>query len=287
MELTARAVAAATAVAAEHGVRCDDPVVLADGYSAVVHLRPSPVVARVPTLYRVLRPGTAWRGREVEVVRHLQSVGAAVVPLSDELPPGPHVRDLLTVTFWRHVTAQPDVTVTERDLAPALAELHAALATFPGELPVLAGPTHDIPRCLDVLARDPGPLDAAQLGTLHATHDRLRPLLEHPPGPWQPLHGDVFPGNVIATADGLLWADLEDACLGPRAWDVANLRRDPADRSAVDRYPDPPADDELDAVAELRTLQVAVWVAAAPRPRDVSPADQAAFLAMLMTRWDG
>ena len=73
-------------------------------------------------------------------MRHLQSVGAAVVPLSDELPPDTHVRDGLTITFWRHVPALPDVAVTERDLAPALAELHAALATFPGDLPVLAGP---------------------------------------------------------------------------------------------------------------------------------------------------
>ncbi|WP_133824225.1 phosphotransferase family protein [Actinomycetospora succinea] len=282
MDLTARAIAAATAVAAEHGVRCDDPVVLADGYSTVVHLRPSPVVARVPTLYAVLRPGTAWRAREVEVVRHLQSVGAAVVPLSGDLPPGPHVRDGLTVTFWEYVAARPDAEVTERDLAPALAELHAALATFPGELPVLAGPTHDIPLCLDVLARDPGPLDAVQVRTLHDAHERLRPLIAHPPEPWQPLHGDVFAGNVIPTRDGLLWADLEDTCRGPRAWDVANLRPDPADRRALDLYPDAPSDEELDAMAELRTLQVATWVAAAPRPPDVSPADQASFLAMLL-----
>ncbi|MEJ2885149.1 phosphotransferase family protein [Actinomycetospora aeridis] len=286
MDLTARAVAAATAVAGEHGVRCDDPVVLADGYSTVVHLRPSPVVARVPTLYAVLRPGTAWRAREVEVVRHLQSVGAAVVPLSGELPPGPHVQDGLTVTFWAYVPPQPDVTVTERDLAPALVELHAALATFPGELPVLAGPAHDIPLCLDVLARDPGPLAAAQVWALHDVHERLRPLIADPPRPWQPLHGDVFPGNVIPTGDGLLWADLEDTTLGPPAWDVANLRPDPADRRAVDLYPDAPADEEIDAMAELRTLQVATWVAAAPRPPDITPTDQASFLAMLLARWD-
>ena len=38
-------------------------------------------------------------------------------------------------------------------------------------------------------------------------------------------------------------------------------------------------------MAELRTLQVAAWVAAAPRSPDVSPTDRAAFLAMLVQRW--
>src|SRR5204862_54779 len=41
------AVAAAMAVAREQGVRCDDPVVLRDAWHVLVHLRPSPVVARV------------------------------------------------------------------------------------------------------------------------------------------------------------------------------------------------------------------------------------------------
>ena len=41
------AVAAAVAVAAAHGVRCDEPVVLRQAWHVLVHLSPSPVVARV------------------------------------------------------------------------------------------------------------------------------------------------------------------------------------------------------------------------------------------------
>ena len=41
------AVAAAVAVAAEHGLRSDEPVVLRDNWHVLVHLRPLPLVARV------------------------------------------------------------------------------------------------------------------------------------------------------------------------------------------------------------------------------------------------
>ena len=41
-----RAVAAARAVAAEHGVVSEEPRLLHDGVNVVVHLRPAPLVAR-------------------------------------------------------------------------------------------------------------------------------------------------------------------------------------------------------------------------------------------------
>ena len=41
------AVEAAVAVAADHGLRSDQPVVLSESWHVLVHLRPYPVVARV------------------------------------------------------------------------------------------------------------------------------------------------------------------------------------------------------------------------------------------------
>ena len=46
---TRRAVAAAAAVAREHRLQVEDPVVLHDLFSVRVHLQLAPVVARVPT----------------------------------------------------------------------------------------------------------------------------------------------------------------------------------------------------------------------------------------------
>jgi hypothetical protein len=47
---TARAVAAATAAGHELGLEVDDPRVLHDVFSVIVHLAPAPVVVRVPTV---------------------------------------------------------------------------------------------------------------------------------------------------------------------------------------------------------------------------------------------
>ncbi|MER6944638.1 phosphotransferase [Nonomuraea sp. NPDC000554] len=44
------AVAVAVLVAEEHGIRVREPVILKDSYNLRVHLRPAPVVARVPTV---------------------------------------------------------------------------------------------------------------------------------------------------------------------------------------------------------------------------------------------
>ena len=47
LRMSESAVRAAVEVAAEHGLRSDDPVVLRDDWHVLVHLRPLPLVARV------------------------------------------------------------------------------------------------------------------------------------------------------------------------------------------------------------------------------------------------
>ena len=54
-ERSRRAVAAAVGLAHEKGIRVDEPFVLADLFSLMVHLRPAPVVARVATCMPRLR----------------------------------------------------------------------------------------------------------------------------------------------------------------------------------------------------------------------------------------
>ena len=89
----ARAVAAAGSVAAAHGVRTE-PLVLRNGVNVVLHLRPAPVVARLAALTAELRPQVAQQvTREVELAEALSGAGAAVMPPSDVLPPGPHRHD--------------------------------------------------------------------------------------------------------------------------------------------------------------------------------------------------
>jgi hypothetical protein len=276
-----RAVEAAVALARAHGLRVDEPAILADAYSVRVHLRPAPVVARIPTLTARLRtPGEVWLGRELSVVEFLVGRGAPVVSPSAELPPGPHNHDGFSLSFWQYVEVDAERTATPAETGQMLVELHAVLRDYPGELPLLCPPRNDIARALEILDSETT-LDPGDLAMLHAAHDRLGPLLREPAGPVQPLHGDVHPGNLLVTAEGLLWNDFEDTCLGPIAWDLASLALAPED--TMPAYPDAPDPAVLGAYRDARMLQVTTWMAALPF---VFPG-QAEILKSLLEHWRG
>jgi phosphotransferase family enzyme len=196
------AVAAAVAVAAEHGLRADDPVVLSDAWHVLVHLRPLPVVARVSS-GRPLQPPERV-AVELDVAAHAARAGAPVVPPSDLLDPGPHEHGGHVVCFWQYV--EPDGELDPRAAGRALREIHDALADYPGELPGLhTADTNDLLDSLEPSA------DVEFLRTLASR--RI-------PGPVQALHGDSHLGNCLP---GPLWHDFETACVGPREFDLAAL----------------------------------------------------------------
>lgn len=247
-----RAVSAAVAVARDHGLRVEEPVVLADLFSLMVHLRPAPVVARVATCMPRLRsPVEDWLGLEIDVTAFLVAQGAPVVRPSPELPPGPHSSDGFAITFWTYLQPDPDRTATAADCAAMLVDLHTVLRSYPGELPLVCAT--DIPRGMQLLDQAGDVLSTAEVDLLRASAERLAPFLAESGGHWQPLHGDAHPGNLIATRNGLVWIDFEDVCRGPVEWDLASLM----DAGAAMTYhqPDP---DILARCAQLRALQVAL-----------------------------
>lgn len=219
-----RAVAAAVAVARDNGLQVEEPIVLADLFSVMVHLHPAPVVARVSTWTPTLRtPITDWLTRELAVTTYLSQQGAPVVGPSRELPPGPHSRDGFAISFWTYVQPDPDRIATMADCSAMLVDLHAALRSYPGELPVLAPAVNDIPYGLAGLDQAGDLLKPADADLLRTAAEQLGPFMAAPGDDLQPLHGDVHPGNVIATRDGLLWIDFEEVCRGPVEWDLALL----------------------------------------------------------------
>ncbi|MGY1779118.1 phosphotransferase family protein [Geodermatophilus sp. SYSU D01036] len=250
-----RAAAAATAVAAAHGLRSTGARVLHDGVNVVVHLAPAPVVARVATLTPLLRPDPGRPfGREVALAGALAAAGAPVVPPSDLLLPGPHVQDGLTLTFWTRVEVLPR-TPTPAEVATALAGLHAVLAG----LPVTGGPLDTPLDDLAVFSERAGAwgVDPAVRARTAERVEALRPRLG---GRVQALHGDAHPGNLLATPDGWRWADLEDTCAGPPEWDLACLRLTSRldGRAALDAAGGP-SDAELAPWLELRRLHAQAW----------------------------
>jgi phosphotransferase family enzyme len=248
-ELSRRAVDAAVAVARDHGLRVDEPVVLADLFSVQVHLAPAPVVAGVSTWAASIRPDiTPWLERKVAVTEHLEAVGAPVVGNARELPPGPHERDGLAMTFTRWAPPDPDRAPDVAECVAMLPDLHAALASYPGELPLLPAVHNDIPHGLAALERHPDALTGEERDRLLGAHERLAPFAADP-GDTTVLHGDVHPGNLHATGGELRWIDFEDVCRGPIGYDLALMRwMDPA---AGDGWVDP---EQLALCAELRAF---------------------------------
>ncbi|HAZ43487.1 MAG TPA: antibiotic transporter [Cyanobacteria bacterium UBA11369] len=254
--LTARAVAAAVSVATAHGVSIDDPQVIADAYSVRIHLKPAPIVARVSTITAILRSGIeSWLLRELSVAEFLASKGAPVIPPSDILPPGAHYYDGLFMTFWRYFQPVSDALPESAIVGRMLAELHAVLRDYPGDLPLLAPPLNDIPRGLERIERVGDILPASDLRLLQETYDKLLPQLHNSASLLQPLHGDANALNLIPTAEGLLWNDFEDTCRGAIAWDLINL--DDEGRAA---YPDAPDSATLEPYIKMRQLHGIVWV---------------------------
>src|SRR3989440_12908136 len=131
---TARALAAARAVALAYSVACEDAVVVAAGSNVLVHLKPAPVIARMTGTAVLHGDVESWLARELAVGAFLGGQGLAIPP-SDVLAPGPHQHEGLWMTFWEFPerdASRPRPRAHE--LGGSLRELHAALADFPGEL---------------------------------------------------------------------------------------------------------------------------------------------------------
>jgi hypothetical protein len=207
---TERGLAAAVELARALGLRVDDPAVVRDVTNLLVHLRPSPVVARVSRTFTALR-GRDWLEALVELHGWLAGAGAPVTAPADELPPGPHERDGFLITFWRWYEHDPDRDRVIADAAGALRVVHEALASFPGVLPHYTR-ADELGALLDRL--DAAGEDVALL---------RRGLTEVLAAPFagQPVHGDAHLGNVLSTPDGVLWTDFETACRAPPEYDLA------------------------------------------------------------------
>ncbi|GAA3888417.1 aminoglycoside phosphotransferase family protein [Saccharothrix violaceirubra] len=208
------ALRAALSAARSAGLPTDDPIVLKNGSNLLVHLRPAPVVARVGTRTAFVRGDvTGHFGRADAISRYLAARGVPVVVPADV--PGPVRQDGFVVAFASHVVHTP-WEANEASFAALLRELHAELVDYPGDLPE-RGPLDDLDATLDLLGRP---------AALVAERDDL--VARWPSSPVRPLHGDAHARNVLATTDGPVWNDFEDAWRGPAGWDVACAHLSPA-----------------------------------------------------------
>lgn len=288
----AASLAAAQAVARDHGVPCEEAVRIAAGSNVLVHLRPAPVVARVMTATAILHEDVErWLAREVAVGAFLAGRTDRVVPPTDLLPPGPHERDGCWMTLWRFVAHDEQAPPPgPRELGRSLRGLHAALAGFAGDLAPLGAIRGWLERLLAGLRPAP-PLTTADIDWLRRELDALTPAVFESPLPAQALHGDVSLSNLLRVGGDLVWNDLEDVCAGPVAWDVAGLVASVRARghgaafvdALLDAYGDPGVDD-LEPFLDAHAVYDVIWQAHEARRRPRAMERAAAGLALLRAR---
>jgi hypothetical protein len=271
---TARALAAAQAVADAHSVACDDAVLMAGSSNVLVHLKPAPIVARVMTSTAVLHDDVElWLAREVAVGAFLAEWGLGVPP-SGALACRPYQHEGFWMTFWEFVEhdASP-VLPGAHELGASLRGLHDALARFPGEL----GQLSEIRDWLDgllVKLRPSPTLSLSERDLLRSRLHEMTPTVFESSLPVQAIHGDASIRNLLRTGDRLIWNDLEDACVGPVHWDVAGLISDARGYGASESFVtdflhayDRVELDELDDFVAAHDLYSTVWRAFATQRR--------------------
>jgi Ser/Thr protein kinase RdoA (MazF antagonist) len=211
------------AVARGLGIGVDEPRVLSDEQNLLVHLEPSPVVARVATRIAWSRPDpAAWLAREVAVARYAARHGAPVVPPAKDVDPGPHIKDGFALTLWTHVKTREELA-SETVVGEALARLHLAMREFPAESLPPRLPVHaQIENGLAALERDEF-VAPRTLATLHGLHREMTDELAEVQGTNGVLHGDAHPWNLLRTPEGWRWIDMEETGYGPQEFDLAVL----------------------------------------------------------------
>jgi hypothetical protein len=250
---------AALRLAAHHGVRVIDPVVLKHGSNLLVHLRPAPVVVRVATFTAVVR-GDPWSclAHEVALVTWLAAAGAAVMAPSPWVPPGPHLVDGWAMDAWAYVDHEAGAVPAPLAALDALFELHEVMRGYPGELPRLSPIGEDLERAVGTAVRL-GIFTEDQAADTLGRRDALRTSVLAA-GPVMPaLHGDAFPRNALVTDRGIVWIDLEDACSGPAIWDLATLARRDGTPEVLARIGERHDPEALRAAIALRQVQADVW----------------------------
>lgn len=277
---TTTAIDAAVTAGRRLGLTITEPRVLHDLFSVVVHLQPSPVVARVPA---VITHGTDLAAQahrqqaELDVTSWLAQHATPVIAPSPLVPREPVTQNGLSMTMWQYVEHEPDREPDYAVNAERTADLHAALRSYPGRVSFLsAAEPQYVSESLAALEGSPELLVAEDLDRARREWQLLEPLVRSRAAfteafgnvELQPLHGDSPPANIVDATDGHRYADFEMLTFGPVEWDLAGVG--PELEAAYDRGARriglrPLREDVLRFVNEVGMLRVVATLALAPQ----------------------
>lgn len=240
-----RAIAAARSVAASAGLAVEDVVVLQSSAKVALRLLPCDVLARVSAG----DPRAAQL--EVDLAHALVDAGCPVARPDPRLESRAYREDDLAITWWTFYTA--GAALSAGDYGHALRRLHLGMRGVepPAAVPHALDRIESARRLLD--DRDLTPeLPDEERGLLTRVLGELPAELADRGG-GQLLHGEPHAANLLATAHGPLFIDLETCCRGPVEFDLAHAP------PAVDEHY-PGADLELARRCRLVVLaMVTTW----------------------------
>lgn len=209
-----RAIAATLAVVRAQGLAADAAVLLSNSNKIILLIRPSDVVARVAPA------GQMDGGFELELAGRLSTAGRPVVAPDPRVEPVVHDADGFAMTLWSY--AQPSAAASSpQDYARALHDLHRGLREIDLDAPQAVDRVDEARGLVADPVRSPALRDDDR-ELLITTLDDLRAVLLDAGVTDQLLHGEPHPGNLIATADGPVFVDLETCCRGPVEFDLAH-----------------------------------------------------------------
>ncbi|MGC9381655.1 phosphotransferase enzyme family protein [Streptomyces sp. MH13] len=241
-----RAVAAAMSVVSSLGLPADDAIVLHDSNKLTLRLLPCDVLARVaPVAQQVAR-------FELDLARRLAAAGCPVAALDPRVEPRVHERDGFVVTLWTYYAPVAPGEAAPADYADALARLHAGMRGLDVPTPHFTDRVEQAQRLVADRDRTPALADPDRELLGDTLRDLRRVIGEHG-GAEQLLHGEPHPGNLLTTANGPLFIDLETCCRGPVAFDLAH-----APEAVGEHYPG--ADQDLLRACRLLVLaMITAW----------------------------
>ncbi|MGW0192708.1 phosphotransferase enzyme family protein [Nonomuraea sp. NPDC003201] len=234
--------AAAMSTASSLGLTADDAIVLHDSNKLTLRLLPCDVLARVaPVAHQVAQ-------FEVELAQRLADSGCPVAALEPRVEPRVYERDGFAVTLWTYYEPVTPREVSAADYANALQRLHTGMRELDVPTPHF---TDRVEQAQQLLAnRDQTPaLADADRELLGDTLRSLRRVIGERGGAEQLLHGELHPGNVLTTKNGLLFIDFETCCRGPVEFDLAH-----APEEVSEHYPGV----DQDLLRECRILVLAM-----------------------------
>lgn len=222
-----RALTATTSVASDLGLNVDDAILLQNSNRLAVRLLPCDVLARVATTVRRNQEGAAF---ELEMALRLAETGSPCEVPEPRVQPLVYVRDGFAVTFWTYYEPQSG-EVPPEEYARALEGLHAGMRQLDVAAPHFTDRVEEAQSIVRDRSQSPELGDADRELLTTALQGLRQPILDRGAAE-QLLHGEPHAGNLLKTARGFRFIDLETCCYGPVEFDLAHAPDEVGDHYA-------------------------------------------------------